>query len=269
MTNAKQSTLGTAVVTGASSGIGKVYADRLAARGYNLLLIARRGDLLQQIAADLQQRFPVQVEILVADLAQPAGLSEAVKKAAGDESVTFLVNNAGISAFGPLADVSPEIMTTMVALNITALSALTMAVLPGFQKRNAGTIVNIGSVVGFGPYPEVPIYGPTKAYVLNFTQILQQQLAGTGVRVQLVAPGATVSEIWDKIGVPLSALDPAAVMTTDDCVDAAFSGLDRGELITVPPVHDDSLIRTFEAASAALRPATQTGQPAPRYGLHQ
>ena len=260
---------GTAVITGASSGIGKVYADRLAARGFDLLLVARRADRLQAIADDLQERFPIRVQTLVADLAQPAGLSQAVKKIAGDHSVTMLVNNAGTSAVGPLAQTSPETMTNMVALNITALTALTMAVLPGFQERNAGTIINIGSVVGFAPYPQVPVYGPTKAYVLNFTQVLQQQLADTGIRVQLVTPAATVSEIWDTFGVPLSSLDPATVMSTEDCVDAALSGLDSGELITVPPVHDDRLLRNFEAASMAVLQATQTGQPAPRYGLRR
>ena len=181
----------------------------------------------------------------------------------------MLVNNAGTSAVGPLAQTSPETMTNMVALNITALTALTMAVLPGFGERNAGTIINIGSVVGFAPYPQVPVYGPTKAYVLNFTQVLQQQLADTGIRVQLVTPAATVSEIWDTFGVPLSSLDPATVMSTEDCVDAALSGLDNGELITVPPVHDDRLLRNFEAASMALLQATHTGHPAPRYRLRR
>lgn len=267
MSQVNPSTVGTAVITGASSGIGKVYADRLAARGYDLLLVARRADRLQTIAADLQSRFPIRVEVLIADLAQPAGLATAVQKIAADPSITFLVNNAGTSGTGPLAQTSPETLTTMVALNITALSALTMAVLPGFTQRHAGTIVNIGSVVGFAPYALVPIYGPTKAYVLNFTQVLQQQLADTGIRVQLVAPAATVSEIWESVGVPLSTLDPATVMTTEDCVDAALSGLDRGERITVPPVHDESLLQNFEAAATALINATQTGQPAPRYGL--
>ncbi len=261
------STHGTAVITGASSGIGKVYADRFAARGYDLLLIARRADRLETIAADLQARFGVRVENLVADLGNSTGLALAVRKVTADRSITVLVNNAGISAVGPLAQASPEVMVNMVALNITALTALTMAVLPRFQERNAGTIINIGSVVGFAPYAMVPVYGPTKAYVLNFTQTLQQQVADTGVRVQLVAPAATVSEIWDSFGVPLSTLDPATVMTTEDCVDAAMSGLDSGELVSVPPVHDETLVKNYEAAALALLSATQNGQPAPRYGL--
>ena len=177
------------------------------------------------------------------------------------------MNNAAISALGPLAQASPETTATMIALNVTALTILTMAVLPRFQEQNAGTIINIGSVVGFAPLAMVPVYGPTKAYVMNFTQVLQQQVAGTGVRVQFVAAAATVSEIWDTFGMPLSSLDPATVMTTEHCVDAALSGLDNGELISAPSVHDEELLKDFEAAALALLGVTQKGQPAPRYGL--
>lgn len=268
MSSTNTSTLGTAVVTGASSGIGKVYADRLAARGYDLLLIARRGDRLKAIGEDLESRYPVRVKSLVADLADPTGLAETVKTLATASSITLLVNNAGTSATGQLAEASQETLVSMVALNITALSALTIAVLPGFLERDSGTIINIGSVVGYGPFDWVPIYGPTKAYVLNFTQILQKQVAETGVRVQLVTPAATVSDIWESVGIPLSELDPATVMTTDHLVDAALRGLDDGELITAPPLHDESVLRNFEAAADALLAATQiTGKPAPRYGI--
>jgi len=244
------SPLGTAVVTGASSGIGKVYADRLAARGYDLLLIARRGDRLAALATELQDRFPIRVEVLVADLAHPDGLAEATRKISADSAITLLVNNAG---------------TSSVALNVTALTVLTSAVLPRFLERNAGTIVNIGSVVGFTGYPWVPVYGGTKAYVLNFTQGLKQQLAETAIRLQYVAPSGTVSEIWDVMGVPMSSLGEGVLMDTEACVDAALRGLDDGEFITAPSVHDESLIRNFEEASTTLLAATQQSQPAPRY----
>jgi len=259
---------GTAVITGASAGLGKTFADRFAARGYDLLLVARREDRLQALADDLSARYPVRVSVLVADLADPAGLARTMEAIEADPSITLLLNNAGTSSVGPVADVDLAAFTSMVALNITALTALTKAVLPRFQERNAGTIINIGSVVGFAGYPWVPVYGGTKAYVLNFTQALQQQLAETSIRVQLVSPAATVSDIWDVVGVALSDLDPATVMTTDHCVDAALKGLDSGELITAPSVHDASLLDTFVNASGALlEAATQTGTPAPRYGL--
>jgi short-subunit dehydrogenase len=267
MSKVSISKLGTAVITGASSGIGKVYADRLAARGYDLLLVARRADRLQAIAHDLQSLYSVHVEYLVADLASPIGLSETIQKITADPSITLLVNNAGTVFFGPIETTSQATLTTMVALNVTALTALTMAVLTTFQKRNSGTIINIGSVGGFSGLSILAVYGGTKAYVLNFTQALQKQLSGTGIRVQLVTPAATATEIWDTAGFPISNVDPATVMSTEDCVDASLQGLDAGELITAPALEDEGVLRSFEAASEALFNATQTGQAASRYGL--
>lgn len=267
MSEAKTSKLGTAVVTGASSGIGKVFADRLAARGYDLLLVARRADRLTSIAAELESRYPVRVQPLAADLVDPATLAEVATTIATDAAITMLVNNAGTSAVGPITEIPLETITSMIALNITALTTLTRAVLPRFLAGNAGTIINVGSVVGFAAYPWVPVYGGTKAYVQNFTQGLQQQLAETNLRIQLVTPAATVSEIWDTFGMPLSSLPPEVVMTTEDCVDAALKGLDLGEPVSAPSVHDEALLRKYEEAAAALFLATQTGKPAPRYGV--
>jgi short-subunit dehydrogenase len=268
LSESNSSSLGTAIVTGASSGIGKVYADRLAARGYDLILVARRADRLQQIAADLQERFSIRAEVLVADLSQPAGLSATIEKIASNELISVLVNNAGYSLAKPLTETAPEVMANMIALNVTALTALSKAALERFTLRGNGTIINIGSGAGTAPITWIPVYGPTKSYVLQFTQILQQQVAGTNVRVQLVLPGAVVSEGWDVAGVSLETIDPATVMTTEDCVDAALSGLDRGELITVPSLQDETLLRNFEAAAGALMQAVfDSGKPATRYGL--
>jgi short-subunit dehydrogenase len=260
--------LGTAIVTGASSGIGKVYADRLAARGYDLVLVARRADRLNQIADDLEKRFSIRAEVLVADLAEPAGLSATIVRISSDPSASLLVNNAGYSILKTLAETPDESFTNMIALNITALTALSKAALVRFQQNGSGTIVNVGSGVGFAPLSMVPIYGPTKAYVLQFTQILQQQVTGTGIRVQLVVPGAVVSEGWDVAGgASLDALDPSIVMTTEDCVDAALTGLDNGELITAPSLQDETLVRNYETASGVLLQGMFAGEPADRYGI--
>lgn len=269
MSNANSSKLGTAIVTGASSGIGKVYADRLAARGYDLVLVARRADRLREIADDLQGRFSIRAEVLVADLSQPAGLSAAAEKITSDQSISLLVNNAGFSSAKPLIETPADVINNMIALNITALTVLSQAALARFKECESGTIVNIGSGVGFAPMPWIPIYGPTKAYVLQFTQILQQQVADTGVRVQLVMPGVVLSEGWDVAGVSISTMDPASVMTTEDCVDAALAGLDSGEQITAPSLQDETLLRNYEAASGALLQAVFDGKPAARYGLRK
>lgn len=260
----RQSSLGTAIVTGASSGIGKVYADRLASRGFDLLLIARRKDRLQTIASEIESRHQVRVRLRVADLAAPDELTAVTQELAQDSSITMLVNNAGISSVEPVVQASVETFVNLVALNVTALTLLTRSVLPGFIERNAGTIVNVGSVVGFTGFAWAPVYGGTKAYVLNFTQGLKQQLASTKIRFQYVAPAATASEIWDKMGVPISSVE-AVLMDTEACVDASLKGLDMGEFITAPSVHDDSLIFEFEQASSRLLAATETAHPAPRY----
>jgi uncharacterized protein len=261
----KPSSLGTAVVTGASSGLGKVYSQRLAARGYDLLLVARRKDRLETIATELQSRFPVQVRVLAADLALPDGLTAVSEQISADPAITMLVNNAGTSSVEPVAQVSVKTITNLIALNVTALTVLTKAVLSGFVERNTGTIINIGSVVGFTGFALVPVYGGTKAYVQNFTQGLKLQLAETKIRVQYVAPAGTVSEIWDVVGVPMSSLGEGALMDTEACVDAALKGLDDGEFITAPSVHDETLVQKYVEASETLLAASQQPEPAPRY----
>jgi short-subunit dehydrogenase len=268
MNQASPSSLGTAVVTGASSGLGKVYAQRLAARGYDLLLVARRSDRLEAISTDLQSRFPVRVHVLAVDLAEPDGLAKASERISTDDAITMLVNNAGTSSVEPVAQVSVETITNLIALNVTALTVLTKAVLANFIRRNAGTIINIGSVVSFTGFAWVPVYGGTKAYVQNFTQGLKLQLAETKIRLQYVAPAGTVSEIWDVIGVPMSSLGEGALMDTEACVDAALKGLDDGEFITTPSVHDETLLQKYVEASETLLAASQQPQPAPRYTSH-
>ena len=262
-----KSVKGTAVVTGASSGIGKVYADRLAKRGYDLLLIARRGDRLEELAQQLRKDQGVSVETLVADLGNSADLKKVADTIAADKRITMLVNNAGTSKFAsstrvPLADVDQQM-----DVNSKALTHLSLAVLPGFKERNRGTIINIGSVLSFYVTPNTTAYSGTKGQVMLFTMGLQKELADTKVIVQLVLPATTATEIWDVAGVGLKALDPATIMTAEDCVDAALAGLDRGETVTLPSVDDAQLWAAFDEARLKLFAASQTGKPASRYGI--
>lgn len=255
----------TAVVTGASSGIGAVYADRLAARGYDLILTARRVARLKTLAGEISEAHSVQVSILEADLTTEAGLTavEALFATRGD--IALLVNNAGSGKLAATAATSTADAEAVIALNITALTRLTQAALAQFLSRDSGAIINIASVMALHSLPITSIYSGTKGYVLNFTRGIQQEVKGTGVRVQVVLPAGIATEFYDHSGIPLSAFDPGVVMAAEALVDAALAGFDRGEAITLPSVHDLALWDTYEAARGTLFAATQTGKPAPRY----
>ncbi|KAB0503117.1 SDR family NAD(P)-dependent oxidoreductase [Pseudomonas moorei] len=259
----------TAVVTGASSGIGAVYADRLAARGYDLVLVARRADRLAALAEKLSKKHGVSVQSLVADLEKEADVAKVEKVLASDDSVRLLVNNAGVARFSTLADTPVEVSLSQIALNIISLTRLTQAVLPAFKARNQGTIINVASVLSVHSWEVSSVYSGTKSFVLAFSRGIQDELAKakSNVRLQVVLPASTATEIWTEgvSGIPLSALGQDTIMSAEDCVDAALAGLDKGEAITFPSVEDASLWSTYDTARGALFAATQTGTPASRY----
>jgi len=254
-----------ALITGASSGIGAVYADRWARRGHDLILVARREDRLRALAHKLSKEQGVEVEIVVADLQAESDLARLEQRVGGEPRLAVLVNNAGLARLGPFAQSRPEDSRAQIDLNITALTRLTRAALPAFTARRRGLIVNIASVLAVQTLPVSAVYSGTKAYVLAFSRGLQQELKDTGVKVQVVLPAATATEIWDSSGVALSAIDRSTVMSAEDLVDAALAGLDQGEAITVPPLADAGLWSRFEEARTTVFAATRTGKPAPRY----
>uniref|UniRef100_UPI000D39532E SDR family NAD(P)-dependent oxidoreductase n=1 Tax=unclassified Variovorax TaxID=663243 RepID=UPI000D39532E len=257
----------TALITGASSGIGAVYAQRLAARGYQLILVARRADRLEALAQALSRDHGVRVRSLAADLQNDADVTRIEAVLSSDDSIGMLVNNAGVARLTPLAKAAPGDAQSQTALNVVALTRLTQAVLPGFLARNDGVIVNVASVLAIQSLPISAVYSGTKAYVMAFTRSLHSELAGTGVKVQLVLPGVTATDLWSEgvSGVPLAALDRNSVMSTQDLVDAALAGLDNGEQVTWPSVEDAQLWDDFDRVRARLFAATQTGYPASRY----
>ena len=260
-------TQGTALVTGASSGLGAVYADRLASRGFDLILVARRVERLGVLAKSLADKYGVAVRAMAADLSAPADLQRVATELATNPAITMLVNNAGASTLAPVADTPKAGIATMDKVNVTAVAELSYAVLPQFKLRNSGTIINIGSVLSFHILPVSTVYSATKAYVMNFTRGLQQELADTGIVVQLVLPASTATEIWELSGVPLAQLDQATIMQAEDCVDAALAGLDQGELVTLPSVEEQALWEQFDAARLALFAGAMRGKPASRYGV--
>jgi short-subunit dehydrogenase len=258
---------GTALVTGASSGIGAVYADRLARRGYDLILVARNRERLAALQQRLTRETGRTVELVVADLNDRndvRGVEEVLKH---DASITLLVNNAGVGATAPLLDSSIDKMEGMIALNVTALTRLTYAAVPGFVARGGGTIVNISSIVGVAPEILNGVYGGTKAFVLALSQSLRHELADKGVRVQAVLPGATATEFWNVAGTPVENLPTAIVMTAENMVDAALAGLDQGEFVTIPALPDAGDWEAYEEARQKLFPNLSHALPAKRYKI--
>ncbi len=262
-----QNSKGTAVVTGASSGIGAIYADRLAERGYDLVLIARREDKLAQVAEQIRAKTGRTVGLFQADLTDDLDLARVELFLKETPGITLLVNNAGLGGALSLLDSDIDQMSAMISLNVTALTRLSYAVVPQFVARGAGSIVNIGSVVAINPEALNGVYGGTKAFVLAFSQSLRNELAGTGVNVQVVMPGATATDFWDLSGRPLDQLPSGIVMSSEDLVDAALIGLDRGEFATIPSLQDGGLFDAYESARQAMIGSLSTATPAPRYRI--
>ncbi|WP_175252926.1 SDR family oxidoreductase [Pseudomonas sp. BMW13] len=259
---------GTALITGASSGIGAIYADRLARRGYDLILVARNRDRLNTLANRITNETRRVVEVLDADLGDQRSLAKVEAKLKEDASITLLVNNAGIGTHTPLLQSDVEQMTRMIDLNVTALTRLSYAALPGMVARGHGGIINISSIVSIAPEILNGVYGGSKAFVTAFSQSLHHELASQGIQVQAVLPGATATEFWEIGGLPLEHLDPAIVMTADQLVDSALTDYDRGELISIPSLHDIEQWRTYEASRRAMSAQLSSNTPAPRYSSH-
>jgi uncharacterized protein len=241
---------GTALVTGASSGIGAIYADRLAHRGYDLVLVARD---------------EARMEVLPADLSVPSNVATVAQRLASDAAITMLVNNAGVSLNGGLLENGPAELSQLIAINITATTLLANAAGKAFVQRGGGTIVNIASVLAVAPELIDGVYSGSKAYLLNLSLGLAAKVGKAGVHVQAVLPGATRTEIWARSGKDPDALLPGMVMEADDLVDAALAGLDKGETVTIPPLADEGLWATYETARLALAPHLSRREVAQRY----
>jgi short-subunit dehydrogenase len=255
--------LGTAVVTGASAGIGEVYARRLAERGYDLVLVARRESRLAALAAELGG------EALVADLAVEEDRLRVERRVAADD-VTMLVNNAGINGYGPFEEADPALLAKVITLNVTVPTLLTRAAVPGMLERGHGAVVNVASLLAFAgelppdPLPYRATYAGTKGYVVTFTRTLAAELAGTDLRVQVCCPGYTATEFHLTPGdVPVSEEvasarpDEPRAMSPEDVVTASLAGLDAGEVVVAPGLVDPAALDRLAAAEAELRTASQ------------
>jgi short-subunit dehydrogenase len=257
---------GTALITGASTGIGAVYADRLAKRGYDLILVARNAERLSDVANRLQSTGRA-IETLPADLTNPADVERVAQRLRSDPGITALVNNAGFGSAGKLLDSNIDDLESMIYLNVTALTRLALAALPGFVARKKGLLINIASVVALEPELLNGTYSGTKAYVVNFTQALANEVQDAGVTVQAVLPGATATPFWEKSGRPVEDLPAEIVMSAEDMVDASLAGLDQREVVTIPALPNFADWQAFEAARKALGPNLSRRRPAARYGV--
>jgi uncharacterized protein len=222
----------TALVTGASRGIGERLARRLAADGSDLVLVARRAEPLQVLAATLRSAHQVSVEVLTADLASPAGLA-AIEARLSDPArpVELLVNNAGLGVEGAFADLAAARAQEQIAVNVTAVVRLTRAALPGMLGRRHGGVLNVSSVAGFYPSPGAAVYGASKAFVTSFSESLAAELKGRGVHVTALCPGLTRTRARDE-----AVSGPAALawLDADKVAAAGLEAVAAGRVLAVP-----------------------------------
>lgn len=251
------------LITGASTGIGAIYADRFAHRGHDLVLVARDKARMEDLAKRLRAETGVAIDILSADLTDAAGLARVEQRLRDDDRIGVLINNAGAAAPGSFANPDLDATDRLIRLNVTAVTRLAGAVVPRFLARGEGAIINIASVVGLAPEFPLGAYGATKSYVLAFSQNLQAELGPRGLYVQAVLPAVTRTEIWQRSGRDVNSL--SGVMEVDEMVDAALVGYDRREAITIPSLPDAQQWEQFNAARQAMLPNFGNEHAASRY----
>lgn len=251
------------LITGASTGIGAMYADRFAKRGHDLVLVARNHARMNELAARLHSETGVNVDIIEADLTNVSQLKQVEDRLRDDTRIGVLISNAGTAVPGTFVEQTPEAVAPLVDLNTTAVVRLAAAVAPRFSQAGAGAIVNIASVVALAPELGMSVYGATKAFVLYLSQALHLELGPKGVYVQAVLPAATRTEIWTHAGRDVDTI--SGVMNVDELVDAALVGFDRRETITIPSLPDDAQWDAFHAARQVMLPNFAQTHAAARY----
>lgn len=253
----------TALITGASSGIGAVYAKRFAARGHNLVLVARATDRLEALATELRSTYGIEAEVITADLTSGAQLEIVLNRLKANPPIDILVNNAGAGMIGEFASADIAALGKLIEINVLVPTLLASAVIGKMVERGNGAIINIASGLAIAPEYSPGIYAATKSYVMTLSQSLSAEVSANGVYIQAVLPAATRTEIFERAGGDVNLV--SNVMEVEDMVDAALVGFDRKELITMPSLHDISLWERFEQARGQLAQGFSSAQPAPRY----
>lgn len=224
--------MATALITGASAGIGRELARLFAADGVDLVLVARRLPELQALCVELEQRHGIRARALACDLSSPSALSGLIEQLP-ELGLEYLVNNAGFGTLGKFAELTPEREAEMVELNISAVVRLTRAVLPRFIAQGHGRILNVGSTAGFQPGPYMATYYASKAFVNSFSEALSYELRGTGVTVTLSCPGPTATEFGSVSGVDKTRLFSLGAASAESVALGAYRALQRGRVIAV------------------------------------
>jgi len=260
-----------ALVTGASSGIGAAFAERLAKDGYDLIVVARRGDRLNELAKHLMENYQVTVEVLVADLGKPESMQTVEKRIAEDAALDLLVNNAGFGGYMPFVDLDPDKAEELINVKVLAITRLTRAALPGMIARGSGSIINVSSRLAFSAplgsaqLPKRATYAGVNAYINTFSQLLQSELEGTGVQVQALCPGVVATEFHSHVGADTSRFPAAIVMKPEDLVAASLAGLKLGEVICVPALEDVSQLEKIQDEQRRFFESSRTSGVASRY----
>ena len=241
-----------ALVTGASGGIGEALARRLASQGADLVLVARRTDDLDRIAGELRSAHNVGVEVLTADLTTDDGIAS-VEQRITEHVPDVVVNNAGFGIVGPFHTTDAANVDGMVRLNVLALTRLSHVAIGAMLERGSGAIVNVGSVAGYNPGPNLAVYNATKSYVISLTDALAEELRGTGVQVQALCPGLTRTGFQDVAGDVGDALPDFMWQDPDDVASACLAGLRKRDVIVIPGVHNKAFVAGTQLLPQAVR----------------
>ncbi len=224
----------TALVTGASSGIGLAYATKLAQRGYNLILVARRRDRLEALARKLAHEYGVEAAVVTADLVTQEGIERVSQVIAATPDLNLLVNNAGFGLSGTFANSDIDRHLEIIKLHIHAVILLTRAALPAMLSRGRGAVVNVSSLMAYYPIYGSTSYAGTKCYLQAFTEVLHQELMGTGVRAQCLCPGFIETELQGTADIDKLAIPDFAWMKPEPVVERSLRDLEHDQVISVP-----------------------------------
>lgn len=256
-----------ALVTGASSGIGRAYAERLAAEGYDLVVVARRAERLEELRQRLEAAHGMMVRPLVADLSTESGMAD-VDAAAANPRLEMVVDNAALAHYMPFLELPAENAEQLVKLNVLAPVRLIHAALPGMVERGHGTVVSVASLLAFSAAAQMPqlprraVYASTKAFLLTLIRILAEELRDTGVRLQVVCPGVVRTEFHSRQNMDMTGrprLEP------EEVVQASMRGLELGEVVCIPTVEDLSVLQRHDEAEIAVFQAGMRPVLAERY----